>query len=310
MNEFKNINNKYTKIYFKLIERAKSRTPEYSTYYEKHHILPKSLGGKNKNDNIVKLTGREHYIAHLLLWKMFDLGTRERKKMAYAANQMRRLYNGITNSKIYETLKLEHSENVSKDKIGNKNMLGYGRCIKHKKTGKIIRIKLGIKIPDGYENWHSTTKKKLYYYDPLTDLEYRFKKGDEIPKNLIKGRSSSFIEKVKKSSVGNKSNLGNIKIHNPITKESRFIPKKSIIPEGFITGASDISKKRLSKSMKGKTPPNAGKFRYHNEKTGKVIQLFPSEKIPNGYVRGMPPSFSEKTKNGMNKSIAWKKRIS
>ena len=36
-------------------------------YTEKHHILPKSLGGTNDKDNLVLLTFREHIIAHLLL---------------------------------------------------------------------------------------------------------------------------------------------------------------------------------------------------------------------------------------------------
>ena len=31
-------------------------------YYEKHHIQPKSLGGSNKKENLVRLTAREHFI--------------------------------------------------------------------------------------------------------------------------------------------------------------------------------------------------------------------------------------------------------
>lgn len=36
-------------------------------YYEKHHILPKCLGGTNDKENLVLLTAREHYICHKLL---------------------------------------------------------------------------------------------------------------------------------------------------------------------------------------------------------------------------------------------------
>ena len=45
-------------------------------------MTPKSLGGDNSADNIVRLTIREHYVAHLLLTKMFE--GREKQKMFFA----------------------------------------------------------------------------------------------------------------------------------------------------------------------------------------------------------------------------------
>lgn len=63
--------NKYSRWYFQLISNAQQR-PLPNTYNEKHHIIPKCLGGSNKGDNIVILTGREHFIAHLLLVKMTE----------------------------------------------------------------------------------------------------------------------------------------------------------------------------------------------------------------------------------------------
>lgn len=62
-------NNKYTAWYFSIIEKAKNRI-EYTGYTEKHHIIPKSLGGNNAATNLVVLTAKEHYIAHHLLTKM------------------------------------------------------------------------------------------------------------------------------------------------------------------------------------------------------------------------------------------------
>ena len=74
------INNKYTKTYYKIIRRALSR--ENFGYIEKHHIIPKSLGGSNDKSNIVELTAKEHYICHLLLIRM-TCGS-ARTKMRYA----------------------------------------------------------------------------------------------------------------------------------------------------------------------------------------------------------------------------------
>lgn len=38
-----------------------------NNYYEKHHIIPKCMGGSNNKENIIWLYAREHFIAHKLL---------------------------------------------------------------------------------------------------------------------------------------------------------------------------------------------------------------------------------------------------
>ena len=62
------LDNKYTITYNNIVNRAKSRV--LVGYGENHHIIPKSLGGSNDKNNLVKLTAREHFICHLLLTKM------------------------------------------------------------------------------------------------------------------------------------------------------------------------------------------------------------------------------------------------
>lgn len=60
----------YKNIYLKLCERGKSvRTLEYS---ESHHIIPRCMGGDDSDNNLTTLTAKEHYIAHLLLTKIYD----------------------------------------------------------------------------------------------------------------------------------------------------------------------------------------------------------------------------------------------
>lgn len=58
-------------------------------YYEQHHILPRSLGGSDEKSNLVMLTAREHYIAHLLLYRMYKTeGGENLRKMAFALISM------------------------------------------------------------------------------------------------------------------------------------------------------------------------------------------------------------------------------
>ena len=75
------INNKYSNIYFNIIKAAQMRTSIVG-YTEKHHIIPKSLNGTNKKENLVILTAREHFICHWLLTKM--LVGDDLKKMNHA----------------------------------------------------------------------------------------------------------------------------------------------------------------------------------------------------------------------------------
>ncbi|AFU64176.1 HNH endonuclease [Salmonella enterica] len=72
----------YKKIYNNLIERSRNRT--LVGYKERHHIVPRCLGGGDELNNIAVLTPEEHYIAHLLLVKL-NPGN---YKLVYAAQMM------------------------------------------------------------------------------------------------------------------------------------------------------------------------------------------------------------------------------
>ena len=76
----------YNKLYRRFIESRPVRKKVSGNGLERHHILPKCLGGKNTVDNIVVLTPREHFIAHRLLHK-FTTGM-ARSKMAYALHRL------------------------------------------------------------------------------------------------------------------------------------------------------------------------------------------------------------------------------
>lgn len=110
------LQNKYTKIYYNIINNTKSRTLSCDVYTEKHHIIPKSIGGNNDNENIVTLTAREHFICHWLLTKMI-LG-KSHRKMIYALYMMRankpgqqRYFTKIT-ARVYELLKGKYTHSA------------------------------------------------------------------------------------------------------------------------------------------------------------------------------------------------------
>lgn len=59
----------YNSIHDSIIRRAKSRTLDPKTYYERHHITPKCEGG-DLNGELVSLTIKEHRLVHYLRYKI------------------------------------------------------------------------------------------------------------------------------------------------------------------------------------------------------------------------------------------------
>lgn len=107
----------YQKIYNQIIERAKTR--ELTGYIEKHHIIPKCLGGNNSEENLVKLTAKEHFLCHMLLCEIYPNEYKLKHAlflMAIGKQKFKeKIY--IIGSRTYERLRKEYSDML----IGNKH---------------------------------------------------------------------------------------------------------------------------------------------------------------------------------------------
>ena len=110
-------------------------------YKERHHIIPKCMGGTNDNDNLIDLYAEEHYIAH----KLLALENQDNNKIVYAwwrMNQRRSTNNGVmeVSPEDYAQARKLHSEAMSRrpitdetrrkfsEKIKGKNNPMYGMC--------------------------------------------------------------------------------------------------------------------------------------------------------------------------------------
>lgn len=118
----------YEKIYNALVEKAKVRGLNKSKvpfYTEAHHIIPVCIGGTDSAENFVLFSGREHFIAHMLLWK----ANPDNVSLMRAAHIMSsRWVNNIAgnshvgiNSKVYSKLREEYSQAVSAQCSGENN---------------------------------------------------------------------------------------------------------------------------------------------------------------------------------------------
>lgn len=82
---------KYQRWYDQIVDRAKER-PALTGYCERHHVVPRSMGGGNDAGNIVTLTYREHFLAHWLLTKIATGA--DRRKMLHALYRMSGKHSG------------------------------------------------------------------------------------------------------------------------------------------------------------------------------------------------------------------------
>jgi len=126
----------YEKIYNALVEKAKVRGLDKSKdsgYYEIHHILPRCLGGSDHKSNLVMFTGREHFISHMLLWKMYPRNS----DLMHAAWMMSHTRKGYkVNSTTYEALSIDHSIWLS-ERMGGINSPQF-KDLTGQRNGKLV----------------------------------------------------------------------------------------------------------------------------------------------------------------------------
>lgn len=135
----------YRKIYNDLIGRSRGRT--LIEYTESHHIIPRCIGGNNKSENLCRLTAEEHFLAHLLLVKIYP----DIPKLALAARYMCFDSNGRRrNNKMFgwvrraaakamsviQTGRIPTPETVAKRAASQKGRLGGMKDKKHKASSK------------------------------------------------------------------------------------------------------------------------------------------------------------------------------
>ena len=147
----------YQKIYNELIERAIVRVPD--GYIERHHIIPRCLGGSDEQSNLVALYPEEHFLAHVLLVKLYP----KERNLIYAVNKMcRPIKTGRRKRKLYGWLGRAFVARISehmKQMTGIKNSQ-YGSYWVHNGTLN-IKIKKDGDIPSGFRLGRTIKAKRL-----------------------------------------------------------------------------------------------------------------------------------------------------
>jgi hypothetical protein len=100
--------NKYTNWYYQLISKRQNNPPQ--GYKEKHHIIPRCLGGSDDPSNLIFLTAREHFVAHWLLTKIvFGPSKYKMEHALYAMSRVSKCQERKLSSLEYERCRLAKS---------------------------------------------------------------------------------------------------------------------------------------------------------------------------------------------------------
>lgn len=206
---------KYNKLYNQLIEGRLNNKP--NGYCELHHIKPKSIGGSDVSSNLVYLTAREHYIAHLILHRIH-----RRSETAFALWMMQ----------------CKSDTNEGRPHIKNSRMYEWARKEFKKYISDVGKTWIGEKNSQYGTMWISNIELKE---------NKKIKKTDFIPDGWVKGRNKWNVKPIREK----------LKSPIHITdgeKNQMLYYKDQIVPDGWYRGMtqkplSDEAREKLSKRI-------------------------------------------------------------
>ena len=235
-----------------LLKEERIELRKRGEYFEAHHIIPKSMGGGGftirinqlSHPNIVVLTGREHYIAHALLWLIY-----RNKEMACAFNFMYKTTNKNhrrdyrVSSRLYEMLKKdirnmgtseETRKKLSKVHLGKKLTPEHREKIRQSNLGRIQPAEAVEKSRQANLGRHHTieARKKISKRN-LGKLRSEEAKEKYKQMRLGKKMSPETKEKLRQINLGNKFSSETIAKRTETFKRNRLLKKLKSTEESF-----------------------------------------------------------------------------
>ena len=165
----------YNKLYSRFIESIPLRSKKTEPGHEVHHILPKSLGGSNRKDNLVKLTHEEHLKAHEYLAKMYRGESKTKMEIALGAMKSDRTIQRKASLKLWKQDSYRQRQVEVHKEYAKNNRDEYSNEMKRRWQDPEFRAKILASRRKVYDDpeWKKRTsvKRRLKWQDP----EYRSK---------------------------------------------------------------------------------------------------------------------------------------
>ena len=182
------VNIHYWNRYKQFIQYIKDKGYRCLEYSENHHIIPKSINKSlvSNKFNIIKLTAREHFIAHKILIHCFKSNTKYYTKMLSAlflmvskSKQKLKINGVVITSKLYERVRLLYSSANKGPNNGN-----YGNRSKYMTNGtanKMVKYKdINLYLSKGWYfgrsvSENSTPKDTVWVHNNTNSKMIKFK---------------------------------------------------------------------------------------------------------------------------------------
>lgn len=154
-------NNEAREAYHALVEHCISSP--YEGYTERHHIVPRSMGGSDDQDNLVRMSAQNHLLAHYWLWVgtgaqgmataywgMLNMNYAKMAETFAPTQAMLEAYESarIASAKAQservagKTLSADHRAKMSASLTGEKNPM-FGKTVSAKTRAKMRAAKFG-----------------------------------------------------------------------------------------------------------------------------------------------------------------------
>jgi hypothetical protein len=297
----------YLNRYITFIEQCQHKNDDYEGYTEKHHICPKSMFPEYKcfrrhSWNRADLTPRQHFIAHIMLWKVYKSSSMARAIWYMSNGNWKKC---ISYSKIYDELRnfliphwKEQGIKISKVNIG--------KTVVKDEDGNIFRVDVHDPLYVSGKYVGHTSGKRVVCDDSgkkfMSDSnEYQSIHKDMIPIKMDDGsikkfhRNSDIIQNGKysaqfKDTIQVKdSSDKNFRVHKDdpryLSGEVVAVMKNKVTVKdeyGNTLSVDSNHPKILSGEYVG---VNKGTITITDGNTNKRIS--PNDKIPHGWKRGM-----------------------
>lgn len=251
------IKNKYYRWYYQIVDKARKRGVP-NDYYERHHIVPTSLGGTDSEFNIVKLTYREHILVHWLLTKM-TVG-KDQTKMIWALWNMIGVDHVHGQARLPPRWLIALAKKITKGRRTGKNNAFFGKKHTEESLAKMRGPRKG--------GWKQSSEARLKMKKAATGRKH-------TPETLKK---LSDAKKDKPHSLDQRKNISEgIKIwHEQVARYSDRGKNISKALKG--RPHSEERKRKISETLKGKTIPH--EVRKKISESIKLIRSNPNSNYP------------------------------
>jgi hypothetical protein len=216
--------------YLRFIEHCKKKKYHANEYLERHHIVPRHAGGTNNKENLIKLSLKDHTLAHKIRYEVYrsqyDLSAynymtgqfAKAKRAICAANGAKSKGRKLTE---------EHKQKISKATSGQNNPF-YGKT-------HTLEVRQKLRESSYGKRWSEESKKKLsktLKTKPETTHPRRCRIGNEVYSSLTQAAIDVNISKSLLMYRLNSTILTDYKWIDPPREEKRSKTSKKVLIDG------------------------------------------------------------------------------